>query len=47
MSETHPRDLTKDFVNRISDQLSLSNEESSIIFDDLVSEITRDMEYTN
>lgn len=47
LNQTHPKDLTKDVVNNISDQLAGFNEESSIIFDGLVGELTRDMENTN
>lgn len=47
LSETHPRDLTKDFVNNINDQLAQFNEESSIMFDQLVTSLTKDMENTN
>jgi len=47
LDSSHPRMLTKDFVAGISDQLVQFNEESSIVFDQLVSELTRDMENTN
>lgn len=47
LNDTHPRDLTKDLVNNISDKLAGFNEESSIVFDGLVEELTKDMENTN
>ena len=47
LNNTHPRDLTKDLVNGISETLNQHNEESSIIFDELVTKLTRDMENTN
>ena len=39
--------MTKDLVNGISETLNQHNEESSIIFDELVTKLTRDMENTN
>ena len=39
--------MTKDFVNSIADQLAQHNEESSVVFDSLVSQLTHDMENTN
>lgn len=47
LNDTHPKDLTKDVVNNISDQLTGFNEESSLIFDSLVTDLTKDMENTN
>lgn len=47
MSELHPINLTKDIINNIGDQLQQFNEESSVIFDALVMELTKDMENTN
>ena len=47
LSDTHPKHLTKDFVNNINDQLAQFNEESSIMFDQLVTSLTKDMENTN
>lgn len=47
LSGTHPRDLTKEIVNAVADKLSTHNEESSIMFDNLVQDITKDMENTN
>jgi len=47
LNETHPKSLAKDFVANISDQLSQFNEESSVVFDSLVSQLTKDMENTN
>ena len=45
--ETHPTNLSKDFVNNINDQLQSFNDESSIVFDSLVMELTKSMENTN
>ena len=39
--------MTKEFVSNVSDQLAQFNEESSIVFDSLVSQLTKDMENTN
>ena len=47
LNETHPKSLTKEFVSNVSDQLAQFNEESSIVFDSLVSQLTKDMENTN
>jgi hypothetical protein len=47
MNRTHPRDMTKDFINNIQEQLNTYNEESSIVFDNLVTKLTKDMENTN
>jgi len=47
LSGTHPKSLTKDFVSNISEQLQQFNEESSIMFDQLVTQLTKDMENTN
>ena len=47
LNESHPKVLTKDFVSNISDSLVQFNEESSIVFDSLVTELTKDMENTN
>lgn len=47
MNRTHPRDMTKDFINNIQEQLNTYNEESSIVFDTLVTKLTKDMENTN
>lgn len=47
ISETHPTSLSKDFVNNINDQLQSFNDESSIVFDSLVMELTKSMENTN
>lgn len=47
LNETHPKFLTKDLVGNIQDQLAQYNDESSIVFDSLVGELTRDMENTN
>ena len=46
MNETHPRDLTKELVNNIHDNLTRYNEESSIVFDGLFHKLTKDMENT-
>ena len=47
LNETHPKFLTKELVNSISESLQSYNEESSIVFDNLVSQLTKDMENTN
>ena len=47
LSETHPKHLTKEFVGNVNDQLANYNEESSIMFDQLVTSLTKDMENTN
>ena len=47
LNETHPKALTKELVSNISDQLSGFNEESSVVFDGLVEQLTKDMENTN
>jgi len=47
LNSTHPRDLTKDLVNNIQEQLNTFNEESSVVFDNLVTSLTKDMENTN
>lgn len=47
MNETHPKFLTKELVSNVADQLAQYNEESSIVFDSLVSQLTKDMENTN
>ena len=47
LNETHPKSLTKDLVNGINDKLQSFNEESSIVFDTLVGDLTHDMENTN
>ena len=47
LNETHPKSLTKEFVSNVSDQLAQFNEESSIVFDSLVSQLTKDLENTN
>jgi len=39
--------MTKDFINNIQEQLNTYNEESSIVFDNLVTKLTKDMENTN
>jgi cell division protein ZapA (FtsZ GTPase activity inhibitor) len=44
---THPKNLTKDMVNNISETLNQHNDESSVIFDQLVHNLTKDMENTN
>lgn len=47
LNETHPKALTKELVSNITDQLSGFNEESSVVFDGLVEQLTKDMENTN
>ena len=47
LNDTHPISLTKEFVNTIADNLAQHNEESSVVFDSLVSQLTHDMENTN
>lgn len=37
LNDTHPTSLTKEFVNTIADNLAQHNEESSVVFDSLVS----------
>lgn len=47
LNETHPKALTKELVSGIADQLASFNEESSVVFDSLVEQLTKDMENTN
>ena len=47
LNETHPKALTKELVSNIADQLTGFNEESSVVFDGLVEQLTKDMENTN
>ena len=47
LADTHPKDITKDIVNAIGEKLVARNEESSLMFDNLVADITKDMENTN
>ena len=47
LNETHPKALTKELVSNIADQLTGFNEKSSIVFDGLVEQLTKDMENTN
>lgn len=39
--------LSKKLVQEVQDRLTTNNEESSVMFDDLVQQITNDMENTN
>ena len=47
LHNTHPKNLTKELVNNIQETLTQNNDESSIIFDELVTKMTKDMENTN
>ena len=47
LNETHPKSLSKELVNGIADSLTTFNEESSVVFDSLVEQLTKDMENTN
>ena len=47
LNETHPKSLTKEFVSNVSDQLAQFNDESGVVFDSLVGQLTKDMENTN
>jgi hypothetical protein len=47
LSNTHSRDLAKELVNGVAERLNAHNEESSVVFDELVHNLTKDMENTN
>ena len=47
LAEKKPQSLTKDFVDKLGEQLSSHNEESEVVFDSLFQELKRDMDNTN